>query len=97
MSGAADTVMAGASVLKNSIGIYGMIVVLSAFAFPLLKTGFHMTLLRFLGAICATFDKRFGNLMSCMAEMAGFMMALMGSCLFMTMLSCFCMMNTVSS
>ena len=54
LSDAAETVLAGAGVLKNAVGVFGMLTVLSICLVPFLQLGIHYLTYKLTGALAAT-------------------------------------------
>lgn len=54
LSDAAETVLAGAGILKNSIGVFGMLVVLGMCIVPFLQLGVHYLMYKVTAALSAT-------------------------------------------
>lgn len=54
LSDAAETVLAGAGILKNSIGVFGMLVVLGMCVVPFLQLGIHYLTYKVTAALSAT-------------------------------------------
>ena len=54
LSDAAETVLAGAGVLKNAVGVFGMLTILSICLVPFLRLGVHYLAYKLTGALAAT-------------------------------------------
>lgn len=54
LSDAAETVLAGASILRNAVGVFGMLTVLSMCVLPFLQLGVHYLVYRCTAALTAT-------------------------------------------
>ncbi len=96
LSDAADTVLAGASLVKSAVGTFGMLAVLAMFAAPFLKAGIQYLLFRFTAAACGVLGGGLQDLLKAIADSAGAVLAMTGSCMLMAFLSCLCFMRTVS-
>ncbi len=54
LSDAAETVLVSAGILRDSVGIFGMLVVLGACLIPFLRMGVHYLVYKLTAALCAT-------------------------------------------
>lgn len=92
VSDAAGTVVSGAGLLRNAIGVFGMIVVLAACTVPFLTLGAHYLLYKAAAALADCFaDKRLSGLMSGLGTAFGMVLALAGTgviALFLAIISC---------
>ena len=94
ISGAADTVLSNAAWLKSSIGIYGVLALLGLFMFPFIKMGISYLTFRLTAALCAIMETKLGGLLEAISQSMGYIMAMAGCSLLMSILSCFCLMRT---
>lgn len=94
MSEASETVLVGAGLVKNSIGIYGVLAVLAVFLNPFIRLGTHYISLKVTGAACSVFGaKRISDLITDFSTVMGFLLAMTGAmCLFL-MVSCICFLK----
>ena len=58
LSDASEAVLVGAGVMKNAVGTYGLLAVLSLWLAPFLRIGAQYLLLKLTGALCATFGAK---------------------------------------
>ncbi|MBO5322664.1 MAG: stage III sporulation protein AE [Oscillospiraceae bacterium] len=58
LSDASEAVLVGAGVMKNAVGTYGLLAVLSVWIAPFLQIGAQYLLLKLTGALCATFGAK---------------------------------------
>lgn len=65
LSEASDAVLAGADLIKNSVGIYGIYAVLAVFTAPYVQIGAQYLILKYTSAICSVFGTK---KMSCIIE-----------------------------
>ncbi len=94
VSGVADTVLSNAAWLKSSIGIYGVLALLGIFLFPFVKMGISYLSFRLTAALCAVMETKLGGLLEAISQSMGYIMAMAGCGLLMSILSCFCLMRT---
>jgi stage III sporulation protein AE len=97
ISDAASSVLAGASVLKNAIGIFGMLAVISACLLPFLNLGAHYILYKAAAKLTATISgSRISRLVSGIGTAFGLVMSLTGACAMMIFFSLISMIKVVS-
>lgn len=97
VSDAASTVMAGVSLVKNSIGIFGMIAVICVTLTPFLAMGLRYLLFKAAAAAAAIFpDSRFSSLIDGIGTAFGLMMALVGTGALMMFISLISFIKAVS-
>lgn len=94
ISGVADTVLSNAAWLKNSVGIYGVLALLGIFMFPFIKMGISYVSFRLTTALCGVLETKLGVLLEAISQSMGYIMAMVGSGLLMSIISCFCLMRT---
>ena len=68
---ASDTILAGAGVVKNSVGVYGMLAVIAIWIAPFLQIGTHYLLLKMTTAVCSAFSP--GNSIGLLRDFSGIM------------------------
>lgn len=79
VSDAASTVLSGAAILRNGIGIVGLLGVLAVCALPYLTLGVHYLLYKLAAGISCTFsDKRIGNLIDGFGDLYAFLLGMTG-------------------
>lgn len=97
ISDASETLVASAAVLKNSIGVFGMLAVLAFCAAPFLRIAMHYLVLKLSKAVCGTVGRKnhvelVGNLSTAM----GFLLGMTGTCALMLLLSIVCSLKAVA-
>lgn len=92
ISDAASSVVAGAEVIKNTAGVFGMIVVLGICAAPFALLGINFLLYKAAAvAVSAISGSRIKNLVSGLGSAFGMLLAVIGCCgifIFISILSC---------
>ena len=96
LSDASEAVLVGAGVMKNSIGLYGVIAILAIGIGPFLKIGVQYLLLKFTASICGVFgSKRTTGLVHDMAAAMGLLLAMTGTACLILLISVVCFMKGV--
>lgn len=96
ISDAAETVLAGAGLLKHSIGTFGMLAILAIFIVPFLKISIWLIGFRLVSALCAVVESKLSGCMDAVSDAMGYILAMIGSCSLMNLLACFSFFKTVS-
>ncbi len=80
LSDAAETVLVGAGVLRNAIGVFGMLAVLGICVTPFLEIGFHYLAYKIAGAFAATIsDDRLGGLIDGIGSAFGLILGMLAA------------------
>ncbi len=88
LSDAAETVLAGASILKNTVGIFGMLAVLGICFLPFIQLGIHYLVYKFTAALCATVsDSNSSGLIDGIGGAFGIVLGMTGACAVLLMVS----------
>lgn len=88
LSDASETLVVSAGVLRNSIGVFGMLAVLALCAAPFLQTGLTYLVLKLTAAVAGVFDAgHLTKLADAIAGAAGYLTAMTGSCALMLLIS----------
>ena len=96
ISDASETLLASASILKSSIGIFGLIVVLAICIVPFFQIGIQYLMLKVTSAISGTIGlKPHVNLLKNFSSAMGYLLAMCGTCCFLLMISCVCFIKVV--
>lgn len=82
ISDTAETLLAGASVLRNTAGVFGMLAVLGICLIPFLNLGVHYLMYKLTAALAATVsgDGRLTGLIETLGSAFGLILAMTGSC-----------------
>ena len=97
VSDAAETVLAGAAMVRNVIGVLGLLVVLSLCLLPILQLGAHYLLFKAAAGLTgAVADKRVGGLIGELGTAFGMVMGLTGAGALMLFFSIISMMRMVT-
>lgn len=82
ISDTAETLLTGASVLRNTAGVFGMLAVLGICLIPFLNLGVHYLMYKLTAALAATVsgDGRLTGLIETLGSAFGLILAMTGSC-----------------
>lgn len=97
ISDAADSVLAGAELLKSAVGTFGMLAVLAVFLTPFLRMGLQFLAFKLTAALSGILGSRLGGLLDAMSQAMGFLLAMTASSMLMCMVCCCCLMRTVAA
>jgi len=96
LSDAADSVLAGAGVLKNTVGVFGMIVVLCICISPFLMLGIHYLVYKVAATLTATVSPgRVSGLIDQIGGAFGMLLGMTGSCALLLLISMVSAITTV--
>lgn len=96
LADASEAVLVGAGVVRNAAGIYGILAILSVFAGPFLRIGCHYLLIKLTGSVCAVFGvKRCTDLIGDFSTAMGLLLAMIGSCCMLQLISTVCFLRGV--
>ena len=96
LSDASETVLASASVMKSTIGVFGMIAILSICILPFLKVGIQYLLLKVTAAVSGTVGlKPHVSLLKHFSTAMGYLLAMCGTCGLLLLISCVCFIKVV--
>ncbi|MGN0967864.1 MAG: stage III sporulation protein AE [Oscillospiraceae bacterium] len=88
LSDATETVLAGAGILKNSVGVFGMLVVLGMCIIPFLQLGVHYLVYKVTAALSATVaDSRMAGLIDGIGGAFGLVLGMTGACALLLLVS----------
>lgn len=96
ISDASETLVVSASILRNSIGIFGMLAVLAMCAVPFLQAGVRYLVLKLTSAIASIFDNaKVSTMIGALSTATGYILAMTGSCALMLVISFVCYIKVV--
>jgi stage III sporulation protein AE len=88
LSDASETVLASAKILRNSVGVFGMISVLAMCIVPFLRLGIQYLIFKLTGAISSPMsDSRLSKLIDDLAGAFGLILGMLGSCAILILIS----------
>lgn len=96
ISDASETLLASAGILRNSIGVFGMLAIVATCLLPFLRVGVHYLLLKMTAAVSGTIgQKPHVALMKHFSSAMGYLLAMCGSCALMLLISFVCFIKAV--
>ena len=88
LSDAAQTVLAGAGLLKNTVGIFGMVAILSLCVVPFLRLGIHYISYKLSAALAGTVaDSRLAELIEAIGTAFALVLGMTGACALVLLIS----------
>ncbi len=98
LSDATEAVLVGAGVMKNAVGVSGLLALLAIWISPFLEIGIQYLLLKLTAAVCAAFGvKRASTLMDDVSKAMGFLLAMTGTVCLLLLVSTVCFMKGVAT
>lgn len=96
MSDASDTLLTSASILKNSVGVFGMLAVIAICLLPFLRVGMQYLMLKITAAVSGTVGmKPHVELIKNFSGAMGYLLAMNGACGLMMLISSVCFLKVV--
>lgn len=97
ISDASETILVSAGVMKNAIGIYGLLAIAAVWLAPFIKIGAYYLLLRSTGALCCVFSNgQHTKLITDFSNVMRFLLAITGTVSVLLLVSTVCIMKGVS-
>lgn len=97
LSDASEAVLVSAGVVKNSVGIYGLLAVIAVCIGPFMKIGLHYLMLKATAALCSVFgSKRMTEFIGSFSTAMGLLLAMTGSVCLLLLISTVCFLKGVS-
>lgn len=97
ISDASETILVSAGLMKNAVGIYGLLAITSVWIGPFLQIGMQYLLLKATGGVCAVIcGKDDSALVRDFSVSMGFLLAMTGAVCVMLLISIVCFMKGVS-
>lgn len=97
ISDASESVLAAASALRSSAGVFGLLAVAAVALSPFIRIALAYLVMKLSGAVAGAFAiPAHGTLLSALTSAMGYLLAMTGSCALMAMISCCCFMRAVS-
>lgn len=94
LSDATESVLAGAKILQNSVGVFGMLAVLAIGIVPFLRMGIQYLFLQISCALCGVAgEPKLAGLVRSLAGGMGYLLAMVSVCGILTFLSCVCFLR----
>jgi len=97
LSDASDAVLAGAAVVKNTAGVYGLLAVIAVSIGPFVQIGTQYLMLKITAAICTLFgEKQTVGLIQDFSGAMGLLLAMTGTVCLLLLISTVCFMKGMS-
>jgi stage III sporulation protein AE len=94
MSDASETILLGAEVVKNAVGIYGLLAVVAILILPFLRVGILYLMLKGSGAICGIFSPgKISEVVKGFSEAMGFLLGMTGTVSLLLLVSIVCFLK----
>ena len=96
ISDASESILISAGIVKNSVGIYGLLAVAAIWIKPFITIGIQYLLLKLVAAVCGTIGtKQTVGLINDFADIMGFLVAMTGTVCLLLMVSTICYLKGV--
>ncbi len=96
LSDASEAVLVSASVVKNSVGVYGLLAVIAIAMGPFLRIGLQYLLLKLTAAVCGIFaSKQTAELINDFSQAMGLLLAMTGTTCLLMLISIVCFLKGV--
>lgn len=97
LADASSAILSGAQILRNSIGLIGMLVILAVCVSPYLTLGVHYLIYQIAGSLASSFgEKRIGGVISCIGDVYAFLLGMVGCASVMLFVSVISLMRAVT-
>ena len=97
LSDASEAVIVSAGVVKNAVGIYGMVALIAIWIWPFLQIGIQYLLLKLTAAACSVFNvKPVQDLIGAFSAAMGLLLGMTGAVCILLLISMVCFMKGVS-
>jgi stage III sporulation protein AE len=94
LSDASETVILSAGIMKNAVGIYGLLAVAAMWITPFLTIGAQFLMLKLTAAVCGVFGvKEASDLIADFSAAMGLVLAMTGAVCFFLLVSIVCFMK----
>ena len=94
LSDASETVILGAGVMKNAVGVYGLLAILAICVTPFLQIGVQYLLLKWTAVLCSVFGvKTASDLIEDFSSAMGILLGMVGTVSFLMLVSMICFMK----
>lgn len=97
LSDASETVLVSAGVMKNSVGVYGLVAIIAIWISPFLRIGVQYLLLKLTAALCEVFEvKAVNELIQAFSSAMGLLLGMIGTVCILLLISTVCFMKGMS-
>lgn len=96
VSDASESMLASATILKNSVGVFGMLAVIAICMLPFLRIAIHYLLMKVTAAVSATVGlPSHVKLLKHFSQAMGFLLGMCGACALLLLISSVCFLKVV--
>lgn len=96
LSDTSEAVLVGVNLMKNAVGVYGLLAILAIWISPFIKIGVHYLMLKATGILCGVFGvKRVSDLIQSISGAMALLLGMTASVCVMLMISTICMMRGI--
>lgn len=96
LSDASEAILVSAGMVKNAVGLYGLLALLAIWIQPFLQIGIQYLLLKFTAAVCGVFgEKSSTDLIQDFSTAMGFLLAMTGTMCLLLLISTVCFLRGV--
>lgn len=97
ISDASSAILSGVQMIRNGVGVIGLLAILAVCASPYLTLGSHYLVYQIVGSLSASFgDKRIGNVIKGVGDIYAFLLGIVGSVSIMLFVSVISLMKAVN-
>ena len=97
LSDASEAVLVSAGLMKNAVGVYGMVALIAIWIWPFLQIGIQYLMLKITAAICGLFEvKPLQELISAFSSAMGLLLGMTGAVCVLLLISMVCFLKGVS-
>ena len=97
VSDASESILAGAVILKNSVGVFGMLAIIAICMLPFLRIAIHYLLMKVTAAVSGTVGlPAHVKLLKHFSQAMGFLLGMCGACALLLLISAICFLKVVT-
>lgn len=97
LANASEALLTGAGLVKATVGTFGMVAIFAIFLLPFLKIGIYYAAVKWTAVLGAIMDSRLCGLLEAVSSAMGFLLAMIGSCAVLNIISCCCYLRMVTT
>lgn len=96
VANASDALLNGAALIRNSVGTIGMLGIIGIFLYPILQIGISYVLFRITAMLCSLLGSKLQPVLDGISNAMGYLMAMTGTGILISLLSCCCLLRSVT-
>ena len=98
LSDASESILVSASIMKSTVGVYGLLAIAATFIYPFMQIGVQYLLIKLTTAICSIWGtKSLSDLLQSFTSAMGFILAMIGAISLLLLIGVVCIMKGVTS